>query len=115
MARALLIAGAVVLFATALFHMSGLESVAGWLEGDRGRIVALLWASAALNWTVVALIWIFAAAWPSPALRWPVWISAIIPVSLALFLLSLVDPTHPGGYMLLLSAILAVIGGWRLR
>ena len=115
MARALLIAGSLLLIATALFHMTGLASVAGWLEGDRGRIVGLLWSTAALSWAVVALVWIYAAIVPSATLRWPVLISAIIPLSLGLLLLAIVDPTHPGGYMLLVSAALACAGAWRLR
>ena len=115
MARTLLIAGAVLLAATALFHMTGLASVAAWLDGDRGMILSLLWGAAAFSWAAVALIWAYSAARPSPALKWPVWISALIPLSVGVLLLALVDGTHPGGYMLLASAALAVLGAIRLR
>ena len=115
MARTLLIAGSVLLVATALFHMTGLSSVAELLGGDRGRIIELLWGAAALNWGVVALLWSYAAVRPAAALQWPVWISAIIPISLAFLLLGTIDPAHPGGYMLLVASALACIGAWRMR
>ena len=115
LARVLLISGAVVLVATALFHMTGLNSVSGWLDGDRGRIVALLWSTAAFSWAVVALLWIYAAFRPAEALRAPVWISTLIPLSVAILLLVVVEPTHPGGYLLLLSVVLAGIGAWRMH
>ena len=95
--------------------MTGLDSVAGWLEGDQGRILGLLWSSAALSWSVVALLWIYAAVRPSFQMRWPVWIAAIVPLSLGLLLLGMIDPAHPGGYMLLGSAALAGIGASRMR
>ena len=114
MARALLIAGAVLLVATALFHMTGLDAVSAWLADDRGRILSLLWSTAALSWALVAVIWAYAALRPSAELKWPVWISALIPLSVGILLLALVDSTHPGGYMLLLSAMLAGAGAWRL-
>ena len=94
--------------------MTGLESVSGWLEGGRGTIVGLLWSTAALSWMLVALIWLFAAFRSSPALKAPVWISALIPVSVGLPLLTMVDAGHPGGYMLILSAVLAAIGAGRI-
>ncbi|MGH6659368.1 MAG: hypothetical protein ACREBM_06920 [Sphingomicrobium sp.] len=115
MARGLLITGAILLAATALFHMTGLSSVSGWLEGGRGTIVALLWSTAAASWVIVALIWICAALRPSPALKMPVWISALIPISVGIPLLAMVDAGHPGGYLLLLSAVLAAIGAGRQR
>ena len=115
MARIFLAAGAFVLIGTAMFHMTGLGEAATWLEGTRGRIVSLLWAVAALNWVIVASIWGFAATRPSPLLRWPVWISALIPGLVGAILLAAVDRAHPGGYLLILSAMLAVAGGWRLR
>lgn len=79
MPRIWLIAGSVLLGATATFHLTGLESASAWLDGARGRIVALLWAAAFVNWILVALLWVFAAARPSLALRLPVWISAMFP------------------------------------
>ena len=39
MARGLLIAGALLLAATAVFHMKGHQSVSGWVEGGRGTIL----------------------------------------------------------------------------
>ena len=94
--------------------MTGLDAVSGWLAGDRGRIVSLLWSTAALSWALVAVIWAYAALRPSPDLRWPVWIAALIPLSVGILLLALVDSSHPGGYLLLLSAMLAGAGARRL-
>ena len=110
-----LIAGSVLLVATAAFHLTGLDSASEWLGGTRGRIVALLWATAAISWIFVALIWSFAALRPTSALRWPVWIAAMIPGMTGLLLLLGVDAGHPGGYMLIASAVLAAIGAWRMR
>ena len=104
-----------MLTCTAMFHMTGLSDAAAWLEGTRGRIVGLLWTVAALNWVIVASIWVFAAARPSPLLRWPIWISALIPGLVGAILLAAIDHAHPGGYLLIVSAMLAVAGGWRLR
>ena len=115
MARWLLIAAAALLAATALFHMTGLAMVSGWLDGPRGTIFELLWATAALSWIVVAAIWLYAALRPSPALKVPVWISALIPLSVGVPLLAMVDPAHPGGYLLLLSSALAAIGAGKQR
>jgi hypothetical protein len=115
MARIWLIAGSLLLAGTAAFHLTGLDSASQWLDGLRGRIVALLWASAAINWIFVALIWTFAAIRPSAALRWPVWLTAMIPAVTGLMLLLGVDAGHPGGYMLIGSSVLAAVGGWRLR
>jgi hypothetical protein len=115
MARGLLIAGALLLAATAVFHMKGLQSVSGWVEGGRGTIVILLWSNAAISWLVVALIWIAAAVRPAPALKLPIWISVLIPLAVGLPLLAVVDASHPGSYMLLLSAALAAAGAWRMR
>ena len=115
MTRTWLIAGSLLLAGTAAFHLTGLESASEWLDGSRGRIIALLWASAAINWILVALIWTFAAVRPSAALRWPVWIAAMIPAVTGVMLLLGVDAGHPGGYMLIVSSALAAVGGWRLR
>ena len=115
MPRAWLIAGSVLLVATAVFHLTGLESASAWLGGARGQIVALLWANVAINWIIVALLWIVAAVRPSRSLRWPVVIAALIPLVTGVMLLLGVDAAHPGGYMLIGSSGLAVVGALRLR
>ena len=110
MARWLLISAAALLAATALFHMTGLAMVSGWLDGPRGTIFELLWATAAVSWIAIAAIWLYAALRPSPALTVPVWLSALIPLSVGIPLLAMVDARHPGGYLLLLSSALAAAG-----
>ena len=113
-ARWLLGAGVLLLVATALFHSTGLSMVGGWLPGDRGRILGALWLAMSVDWAVVALIWLLAAWRGQPGLRLVVLISAIIPAFIAGCLFAVAGASHPGGFMLAGSAILAVLGAWRL-
>lgn len=112
--RILLLLGAVILVATALFHMTGLSAAAGWLDGGRGAIVGLLWSSVAFDWVVVAIVWIGAALRPASSLRLPVLLTALIPGCAGALLLATVDAAHPGGYLLLASTVLAWLGVWRM-
>jgi len=113
--RTLLIAAAVLLVATALFHATGLTMVADWLPGDRGRIVSLMWLGMSVDWAVIAVLWLLVAWRPQAVLRPIVLISAIVPAFVAACLLGIVGSSHPGGFMLAGSAILAALGAWRLR
>ena len=114
-ARILLLLGALLLLATAAFHASGGAMVAGWLDGERGQILRLLWFVPPIDWVVVALIWAFAAWRPSRVLAAIVWLSALIPLAVAGMLLVTIGPGFPGGWMLLGATILAGFGAARLR
>lgn len=114
-ARVLLAAGAILLMATALFHSTGLAMVAGWLPGDKGQILSLLWLTPVVDWTIVALLWLFVAWYARADLRLVVFISSIVPAFAAIGLFAIVGASHPGGFMLAGSAILALLGAWRLR
>ena len=113
--RILLMSGAAVLAATACFHLTGLETAWGWLEGQRGTIVGLLWATLAIDWFIVVTVWIYAGIRRAPSLRWPVALTALIPAVCGTLLLAMVDARHPGGYMLIVAAVLAWAGAWRLE
>lgn len=114
MSRVLLICGAVLLVGTAAFHSTGFDMAKGWVEGQRGIIVGLLWAMLAVDWLIVAAVWLYAGLRRLPALRWPVVITGFIPAICGTLLLATVDAGHPGGYMLLASAALGWAGAWRL-
>jgi hypothetical protein len=114
-ARALLIAAALLLFATALFHASGVGVVSGALPGQRGRIMEVLWYLPAWDWTVVALVWLAAALWPDRHLAPLVWLTALIPLVVAILLIRAVGGGFPGVWMLLGAVILAGLGAARLR
>ena len=114
-ARWLLIAGAVLLIATALFHSTGLSMVSGWLPGMRGQVLSLLWLTPVADWSVVALLWIIAAWHMRSELRVIVFVSAIVPAFAAVGLFMVAGASHPGPFMLAGAAALAVLGGIRLR
>jgi len=114
-ARWLLIAGAVLLIATALFHSTGLAMVSDWLPGMRGQILSLLWFMPVADWSVVAILWIIAAWQLRSNLRLIVLVSAIVPAIAAVGLFMVAGTSHPGPFMLAGAAMLAVLGAIRLR
>ncbi len=114
-ARIMLGLASALLLATAAFHSSGGAMVSGWLEGEKGSILRLLWFVPAIDWAVVALIWAFAAWRPERRLAPLIWLSAIIPLSVAIMLIAAVGPAFPGIWMLLAAVALAATGAARLR
>ncbi len=99
---------ALLLAATAVFHLTGLSMVSGWFEGDRRSVMILLWIAPAATWLLVAAYWLFPGARGSVS-DWPVLLlTALIPLIVALPLVVLV-PQHPGGYMLLSASVLALL------
>lgn len=114
-ARILLILGAVLLLATAVFHSSGGAMVSGWLEGERGKILQLLWFVPAIDWGIVALAWLYVAWRPDRRFASLVWLTAIIPLTVAIMLITAVGAGFPGIWMLLGAVALASIGATRLR
>ena len=114
-ARILLTVGALLLLATAAFHGAGGAMVSGWLDGDRGRILRLLWFVPPIDWGIVALIWGYATWRPDARLAPVVWLAAIIPSAVALMLVGAVGAGFPGIWMLLGAVLLAAYGGFRMR
>ncbi len=114
LARALLTAGAILLFATAAFHASGGAMVADWLPGARGAVLTLLWNVPVVDWSIVGLLWLF-VAWRADRRFMPVvWLSAMIPIVVAVMLIAAVGLGHPGIWMLIGASALAGVGAARL-
>ncbi len=114
LARTLLLVGALLLLATAAFHSSGSDMVAGHLPGMRGRIVEMLWFVPPIDWLVVALCWAFVAVRADRRLRPIVWITALIPLAVAVMLAATIGIGFPGLWMLVAAIVLGVIGASRL-
>lgn len=107
--RAPLISAALLLAATAVFHLTGLSMVLGWFEGDKRTIMVLLWIVPAASWLLIAAFWLFKAL-QGLALDWSVlMLTAAIPLLVGVPLLALVSPVHPGGYMLVAASVLALV------
>lgn len=114
LARILILLGAALLLGTAAFHTSGGAMVAGWLDGERGAILRMLWYAPPLDWLVVSLIWGF-VAWRGRRDMAPlVWIAAIIPLGVAAMMSAAIGLDFPGIWMLAGAAILAIVGSLRL-
>lgn len=106
--RAPLILAALLLAATAVFHLTGLSMVSGWFEGQKRTILMLLWVTPAASWLLIAVFWLLRAV-RGIALEWPVLLlTAAIPLLVAVPLLALVSPVHPGGWMLVAACLLAL-------
>ena len=114
-ARILLALAALLLLATALFHGSGIGMVSSWLGGERGRILRMLWYLPAIDWTVIAAIWGYAALRPDRNLRPVIWLTAIVPLLVALMLIAAVGGGFPGIWMLLGAVGLAIAGTIHMR
>lgn len=107
--RAPLMLAAVLLAATALFHLSGLAMVAGWFEGEKRMVMILLWIAPAASWLLIAAYWLVEAV-RRRVPEWPVLLlTAAIPLTVGIPLLALVSAAHPGGYMLVASSVLALV------
>ena len=106
--RAPLVLAGLLLTATAVFHLTGLSMVAGWLGGDKRNIMMLLWIAPAASWLLIAGFWLLRAL-RGIALDWPVLLlTAAIPLMVAIPFLTVVSPAHPGGWMLLAACLLAL-------
>ena len=106
--RAPLILAALLLAATAVFHLTGLSMVSGWLEGQKRTIVTLLWIVPAASWLLIAVFWLFKAL-RGIALDGPVLLlTAAIPLLVAVPLLALVSVAHPGGWLLVAASLLVL-------
>ena len=114
MRSALFLLAGVLLLVTAGYHMTGQSEVGSWMDGRQGNIIAALWLAPSLAWAAVGVFWIYHAF----SERSPSWatvlVTASVPLSLAIPLAVMVDPFHPGVYMLLASGALALLAKKRL-
>lgn len=107
--RVPLILAALLLAATAAFHLTGLSMVSGWFEGAKRTIMILLWVTPALSWLLIAAFWLFKAV-HGVTMDWSVLLlTAAIPLLVGAPLLTLVSVAHPGGWMLLAACALALL------
>ena len=113
--RILLSLGALLLLLTAAFHATGASAVAGWVTGDRAQVIEALWFVPAIDWTVVAMVWAFVAWRADAKLGALVWITAIIPLAVAVMLIATAGAGFAGIWMLVSAAALAMIGSAGLR
>ncbi|HEY0114824.1 MAG TPA: hypothetical protein VGB54_03795 [Allosphingosinicella sp.] len=108
--RILLGLGALVLIGTAAFHASGGPAVAGWLGGERGTVVQLLWYIPTLDWAAVGVAWLFIAWRGSARERGLVWLLALIPGGAALMAGMSIGPAFVGLWLLAAATLLALLG-----
>lgn len=112
MGRFLLLAGAALLFVTALIHASGQSMVNGWTAGlDRfeSAAIGLVWLTDSWDWTVVSAVWALAAwkggrGWLGAAA-----VLCLLPLGMIAGILS-IEPTFFGAWMLLASVVLGASG-----
>ena len=101
---------ALLLFATAALHASGATMVSGWLPGQRGAILDVLWVVPVIDWAIIGVLWLFVAWRDERPLAPLVWISAVVPLLVAILLIKAVGVGHPGIWMLIAAALLACVG-----
>jgi hypothetical protein len=110
--RPFLVAGTVLLSATAAIHMAGQPMVEGWLEGldEQQRAgLCLMWMAVAFDWIVTAVLWGLAAWWLCREWLITASVAAAIPLAVAMGVIS-IDPRFFGGWMLAGSVGLFAIG-----
>ena len=110
--RALLVAGALLLLATAAIHATGTQMVAGWttdFENFRRYALQLVWLTDSFDWAVVAAAWLIAARYPTSSWRSAAMLLALIPAACAIGIL-FIEPRFFGAYLLLASIGLAISG-----
>lgn len=112
MGRTLLFLAAMLLLATAVLHWLGTPSLDEWTaalpEGPRA-ILHMVWLTTSIDRAVVALIWAGAAWRRRRAWRRAAALAALIPLAAGIGTVSL-DVHLAGGYMLLASVGLALVG-----
>ncbi len=108
--RVLLVLAGLVLIGTAAFHGSGGAMVAGWLGGERGALLQILWFIPSLDWAVVGLAWLFIAWRGTTHLAPLIWVLALVPAGAAAMVASAVGPNFVGVWLLAAAALLAVLG-----
>ena len=106
---------ALVLLVTALSHFTGANGISSWLEAQRGNVLRSLWYVPAIDWVIVVAVWAYVALRPHRRFAPVIWLTAIIPLVIALMLLQALGADFPGVWMLLLAVGLAVYGSMRLH
>ena len=101
---------ALLLFTAAALHASGATRVSGWLPGQRGAILDVLWVVPVIDWAIIGVLWLFVAWRDERPLAPLVWISAVVPLLVAILLIKAVGVGHPGIWMLIAAALLACVG-----
>jgi hypothetical protein len=113
-ARVSLAFAAVPLLVVSGLHVSAAGEVRTWLEGGRGAILQALWYVPAIDWVSVSLLWLYAAWRPDRHLAAMASFSSILPAAAALLLLSNVGGAFTPGWLLLGTAIVAGLSGYKL-
>lgn len=109
LARILLILAALLLLAAAGLHLTSSGAVAGWMSGERGAVVQILWHLPGLDWIAVALTWYF-VAWRGTRRLAPVlWVTAGVPGVAAVAIAAVLGASFIGAWLLAGAALLAVL------
>jgi hypothetical protein len=114
-ARWLFGAASLLLAATAVFHATGHDMAASMVAAERQSIMRMIWLNATIGWLVVAAIWLAAAVRISRDRAGMAAIAALFPLASGVSLGVAVGPGHPGIWMLLASAVLALSASWSNR
>lgn len=110
LARSLLLIAALLLLAAAGLHLAGGGAVAGWLPGERGAVVQILWHLPGLDWIAVALAWAILAWRGNQRFAPVVWLTALIPAAAAVAIAAVLGVAFIGAWLLAGAALLAVLG-----
>ena len=108
--RVLVALGALVLIGTAASHGSGGGMVSGWLAGERGALLQMLWYLPTLDWSAVGLAWLYIAWRGSHRLAPLIWLLALIPGGAAAMIAATLGPSFLGMWLLAGATLLAVLG-----
>jgi hypothetical protein len=114
LARILLLLASVLLLAAAGLHLAGGGAVGGWLPGERGAVVQILWHLPGLDWIAVALAWAFVAWRGNRRFAPVVWLLALIPAGAAVAIAAVLGAAVVGAWLLAGAALLAVLGSLAL-
>ena len=114
LARLLLLVAALLLLAAAGLHLAGGGAVGGWMPGERGAVVQILWHLPGLDWIAVALAWAY-VAWRGTQRFAPlVWLLALIPAGAAVAIAAVLGVAFIVTWLLAGAALLAVLGSLAL-
>jgi hypothetical protein len=101
--------GALVLIACAVLHSLAWTHVQGDFAPAERPVVALVWFLLAIDWLVVAGLWVLAAS-QGRAARWSLLLSTIIPIAVAVGLCLTLGPGFFPIYLQLSAAALVIAG-----
>ncbi len=114
LARILLLLASLLLLGAAGLHLSAGGAVAGWLPGERGAVVQILWYLPGLDWIAVALAWAFVAWRGNQRFAPIVWLMALVPAGAAVAIAAVLGAAFVGAWLLAGAALLAVLGSLAL-